>query len=733
MRKLVYLFELDSVRKTDKEIEIGQRALYEEIVGNGNIVVLTYNQLVDSRAFFSLLKDETYRSSLIKLFEEGWIRISQYGDNRTISKYLIDSLAYERSFIYSGWPLKSTQKRLLALIKRSLTYSDLTEITDYIEDRKTDIELLDLFIEVEQDSNRLIPTRLTKEQCKEILENLYHLLKTVLLLSLIHTIYVNPKTDTNMTLSDFLKKAFKLEMPSSDTLWNEAIEILKSIGTSSNDRSVYYHKILNAYKDSGAEDKRTYQYAEAIVDLCYNYQLEYSVCNSSKHYNVDELSSDGPEGMPTFGADFSMRLKQSWDIGDLDNRFLLEETNAFEEYGKKDPRSCKRIIRDITRASRLFKNKHSKESSSGEEDVHRYEYNITSQRRRQKSSIGISIGKNLISMIISILFVCAFELISNYIQDMVQINISFFAKTLLFLFITELITTGLSQMTSKWVLSLSEALAIMVTSITDLFVTCCHSVKTYCNIKGVNATEKHNKGARIDYIMTEPVRKYKKFVRAKGNGQFFVESDRSPKLATMSGDTIKEALRLEELYGCHYGVVYQSKYNTLIVDPTINETDSAKDKPYIPYERIVPSGNNGTVLVTMHDGKFVLLKQFRHAPRKEQFAFPRGYNENKLSPVNNAVNELYEELNAKPVGEPVWLGKISPDSGLTSSCADVYLVNIDNYSPSSDEGIVNSVELDEEGLVDMLTQDNKSSFDDGFTLAAYTLYRSHKMKATLSA
>lgn len=56
-RKYVYLFELDSVRKTDKEIIAGQKALYTEIVENGNIVVLTFNQLIDSRAFFMFIFD----------------------------------------------------------------------------------------------------------------------------------------------------------------------------------------------------------------------------------------------------------------------------------------------------------------------------------------------------------------------------------------------------------------------------------------------------------------------------------------------------------------------------------------------------------------------------------------------------------------------------------------------------------------------------------------------------
>lgn len=44
MGELISLFELYSVLKTSKEIEIGQQALYEEIVKNSNTVVLTYNQ-----------------------------------------------------------------------------------------------------------------------------------------------------------------------------------------------------------------------------------------------------------------------------------------------------------------------------------------------------------------------------------------------------------------------------------------------------------------------------------------------------------------------------------------------------------------------------------------------------------------------------------------------------------------------------------------------------------------
>jgi hypothetical protein len=78
--RFVYLFELDSVRTSDAEICAGQQALWNEIVRRGNTVVLTYSQLVDSRGFFSLLSHRSYYESFVRLFEEGHIRISQYGE-----------------------------------------------------------------------------------------------------------------------------------------------------------------------------------------------------------------------------------------------------------------------------------------------------------------------------------------------------------------------------------------------------------------------------------------------------------------------------------------------------------------------------------------------------------------------------------------------------------------------------------------------------------------------------
>ena len=56
----IYLFELNPLRESDEEILAGLSAIHDEIVRNGNAVVLTYEQLIDSRVFFSLMADRAF-------------------------------------------------------------------------------------------------------------------------------------------------------------------------------------------------------------------------------------------------------------------------------------------------------------------------------------------------------------------------------------------------------------------------------------------------------------------------------------------------------------------------------------------------------------------------------------------------------------------------------------------------------------------------------------------------
>ena len=103
---------MDSVKNRDEQVIKAQRALFDEIVCNGNCVVLSLNQLVDSRMIMSMLNSEEYYDVLVYLFCNGYLKYSQYNDVHTPSQYLQKSIEDNRSFIYSALPVKSNQKYL---------------------------------------------------------------------------------------------------------------------------------------------------------------------------------------------------------------------------------------------------------------------------------------------------------------------------------------------------------------------------------------------------------------------------------------------------------------------------------------------------------------------------------------------------------------------------------------------------------------------------------------------
>lgn len=135
MDKLVYLHELDSVRTSSQEVAVARRALYEEIVLNGNTVVLTFNQLADSRAFLGLAMESEEMLAAIKgLMLCGAIKISRFGDKRTASQYLQDNLRPSAAgshgkFVLSGWNIPAAlnieaRERMRDGIYRALRNSD---------------------------------------------------------------------------------------------------------------------------------------------------------------------------------------------------------------------------------------------------------------------------------------------------------------------------------------------------------------------------------------------------------------------------------------------------------------------------------------------------------------------------------------------------------------------------------------------------------------------------------
>ncbi len=720
--KYVYLFELDSVRKTDEEIIEGQLALYNEIVKNGNIVVLTYNQLVDSRGFFSLLSNADYFENLVALFKKGAIRISQYGENRTIAQYLLNSIEDDKQFIYSALPLKYCQKRLTALVKRSLMYSDLSEIHSYLSGEKDFNELEDLFVEVGSESN----SKLSEQEMNTVLENLYWILSIVLRLSFIHDIYIPPRNESeysHLKLHNILDIVLEFKV-SDNQYWNEAIEIIRELhcyGT--DDRSIYLREIQRLYSENSTVDVQSYQYAEIIVNLCYNYACEISICDISKHYNVAELDSTN-DGMTTFKADFWSRFAQCWKNGaNATERFLVSETN---QYIKFQNYKC---VPDFSEAIRINQyTNYSLESINAE--ISRYEFELDEQHRKQRLNVVKASGKQSSLLIICIIIACALELLFQWIQSATEniINLDSVIlgviETLVFLFVAEGVTNFLAQKVT-WLSSLSDSLSGIRLVVKDMIHTVFQKRRTYTNgcQQGLNKKEAASCRFPIDYIKTSAIKKYIRFREENDGLSIVTQSTEYPLADVKRSEVIKQLIRDEELYQTRYGIVYESPYNTLLVDPIEKkEVDATEKKSFFPYERVIPAVDNGIVIVAMHKGNYILIEQFRHAIRKIQYGFPRGNAEQDSTIEKNIERELKEELKAKIMEQPVFLGSVVADSGLSGGTALVYLVEIEEYEANiGHEGILRTVELTK---AEFMKKIRDRDIDDGFTLSAFSLLES---------
>ena len=726
MRKFVYLFELDSVRRTDEEIIEGQKVLYDEIVKNGNIVILTCNQLIDSRAFFSLLDNLDYYESFIRLFEKGVIKISQYGRVRSLTQYLLNSIDnQENCFLYSALPIKNSQKRLIALIRRSLMYSDLTEIYEYIQRRKrTEKDIYDLFVEIKEKQET--KTNLQLHEMENVLKNLYWFLGTLFRLSAMKDIYIEARDPIEYSkkyrFSDYLKYIERVDYP--DPQWKESVNILKKLSCwGDNNRSNYFRELLKTMQNDQCKEERKkyYQYAEAILNICACYGYEVSICNVSKHYNIKDLDSS-PNSIlqqdTSFFQDFLSRLEQHWKNGkDADIRFLQEETNRFVEFERIDE------IPNFEKGLRLVQRITEEENF---EKVPRYEYKLSEQRRKNKMNFLKNVPRQIFSLLVALISVIAFNVVFEIIHNLITKNyeslmswkafVYFGIETIVFFILGEIITTIISKINPRF-LSLSEA----VVGIIGVFGDFCHVFfeknMTYTSYKDVTVTENRNHIAPCEMNISEELKKYFSFY--KENPDLVTPSSEYPIANIQDQEVVADIIRNEELYGQKYGIMYESKYNRMVVDPIINENNGI-----FPYERVVPrKKQSGVVIFPMCRGNVVLINQYRHAPRETQLCFPRGFGEEGLKVMDNAKKELGEELGAVAIKQPIELGTVFADSGLTSGKAQVYLVEIDVYKNTREEGIREVVEMPLEEFEQEIYRGN---INDGFTLAAYAMYQAYQ-------
>lgn len=172
--------------------------------------------------------------------------------------------------------------------------------------------------------------------------------------------------------------------------------------------------------------------------------------------------------------------------------------------------------------------------------------------------------------------------------------------------------------------------------------------------------------------------------------------------------------------GAPLGVVYDNSPYYLVVADLCVRSDGA----LYPYARVIYPyrDSNGVVVIPCRDGRFGLLSIFRHPPRKESGGeFPRGFAED-LSPAENGVKELREELGVRLSPDQLeYLGEIQPDSGLSAGTVQVFCAHISETAIPADNG---------EGIhgirwvtpQEMAQEVADGTITDGITLAAYLKY-----------
>lgn len=302
MNRFVYLFELDSVRNSPAELEAGQNALFEEIVKNGNIVVLTFNQLSDSEAFLCAVKDEAVFEHILPLFSAGVLKVSQYGTIRTASQYIQNSIekcinASSDSFLFSGLPVRSTETELLKTLLNVLKYSDLG--------------LLEQLLERERD-----PTQRGR------LEYISRFMRMILLLSVEQPAGHPAKAEQSLGFTGWMEKIIPVLrefsrwrhiLPESadgcaaqlEELLPETLALLDDVSAALDSESLRNHRTNWVTMIGNCPSSDQQRLAEAVIDLCYNYTVESSIYQISCHYSPDAADS--------FPQDLVRRLALYWE------------------------------------------------------------------------------------------------------------------------------------------------------------------------------------------------------------------------------------------------------------------------------------------------------------------------------------------------------------------------------------------------------------------------------------
>lgn len=331
-RKAVYLFELDSVRVDRHDIIDGQRALIGEIVKNGNTVVLTMNQLVDSYAFTDLVKHKKTYECVLSLFESGALRTSLYEGLRSPAQYMRQSVikCSNNKFKFSSLPIKMPkecskeeekyEETKRDTLVRALENSDLSELKEFMngnaeQHKKDEYSQLTMFVELMLKISMSEISNLAKKEIKgRIYTEFLGLIKKFAEKFRCENALWNDNISAVLSELTAIENKLDADIASAKKKNEEAGRIVADV-KNKDYRSVWYEEI------SHSAPREVRFLTELIIDLSYNYSLEDSISTVCKHYDDSAFEE-------SFSVDLECRIRKALnDFGEKARGFTRKPIN----------------------------------------------------------------------------------------------------------------------------------------------------------------------------------------------------------------------------------------------------------------------------------------------------------------------------------------------------------------------------------------------------------------------
>jgi len=129
------------------------------------------------------------------------------------------------------------------------------------------------------------------------------------------------------------------------------------------------------------------------------------------------------------------------------------------------------------------------------------------------------------------------------------------------------------------------------------------------------------------------------------------------------------------------GEVFADEYLTIYRDPVIFPNGNTGTYLRI-HENTMVDGIIGVIVLPLMGNNIILQRVFRHGVRSWEIELPRGALNKDLSPIENAKQELSEEIGYSDIKRVVEVGLITSNTGFFAGYAKAFLIElVENEQP----------------------------------------------------